>query len=456
MYDRVKAAVESECPEVTVLENEEHPSIKGILTQKIERMPHNQLKFPKTGSFEVYYQSKLVYSKLKSGVWPNPLMVASTIRNIIDKVIEPKDFNISSTKTLLKKPEVPKFSKNRSEAVLSQTKRDQVPQTSHESKRNKNFSSTEQLRGISKEAKEEKKTEREENSSEKEKKLPKFQEIESPKSTSPYKEPEPLRKNNSLKGFDSQNPPKAEEKEPVKKQESLKTPPLPPPPSSAPNSTSNFPQIPQNSPPPESKPSDSQKDPLIKQPTLPSTTSIPPTFPTPHQSPPNSILQKSPSLPKTEEKSAPIQNSSKEYSISAEPYSQLSEEKSEKPEDLKKQDSSSSISKKSSKSSSSSEDLPTSSIITDSFKLTLQQNEGKHSKLPLKNNGSSSKTFKVSLRNKKLLKLEEEIYEVPPNIPQKLKLEILGQSSTGTYKGYILVSCEDELISCYEIVVEVQ
>ena len=86
----MKAAIESECPEVTVIENTEHPSIMSIISQPTARTPFPKLSFPKTGSFEVYFRGKIIFSKLKLGIWPHPAMVSKNIREILDGYEEPK------------------------------------------------------------------------------------------------------------------------------------------------------------------------------------------------------------------------------------------------------------------------------------------------------------------------------------------------------------------------------
>ena len=48
---------------------------------------YKKLSFPRIGSFEVLFRGKLIFSKLKTGRWPNPLKIAEEIRNIIDGIV---------------------------------------------------------------------------------------------------------------------------------------------------------------------------------------------------------------------------------------------------------------------------------------------------------------------------------------------------------------------------------
>lgn len=126
IFEKLKFQIESECPEVTVIENQEHPSIMSIISQPTVRTPFLKLSFPKTGSFEVYFRGKVIFSKLKLGIWPHPAMVAKSIRDILDgNHEEPKSAPQSTGfKEYQSKPEVPKRQKA---PVPSQSKKDIPP-----------------------------------------------------------------------------------------------------------------------------------------------------------------------------------------------------------------------------------------------------------------------------------------------------------------------------------------
>jgi selT/selW/selH-like putative selenoprotein len=105
VYEKLKAQIENECPEVTVIENQEHPSIMSIITQPTARTPFAKLSFPKTGSCEVYFRGQVVFSKLKLGIWPHPAMVAKSIRDILDAKEEAKMPKSTGFKEFQSKPE---------------------------------------------------------------------------------------------------------------------------------------------------------------------------------------------------------------------------------------------------------------------------------------------------------------------------------------------------------------
>ncbi|CAG9313168.1 unnamed protein product [Blepharisma stoltei] len=98
-YEKTRAEIESQCPEVIVHENYEHPMLRQILEASSKRSPFPKPSFPRMGSFEVYFRGQVISSKLQSGVWPHPGAVASKIREILDGVQQPRqaktqnDFN---------------------------------------------------------------------------------------------------------------------------------------------------------------------------------------------------------------------------------------------------------------------------------------------------------------------------------------------------------------------------
>lgn len=49
--------------------------------------------FPRIGSFEIYYNSKPIYSKLKTGQWPNPDKVCQKIKLIIQNLNQGKKWD---------------------------------------------------------------------------------------------------------------------------------------------------------------------------------------------------------------------------------------------------------------------------------------------------------------------------------------------------------------------------
>lgn len=43
--------------------------------------PTRNIKFPRIGAFEVYYNQKVIFSKLEIGTWPNSAGIAEKIKN---------------------------------------------------------------------------------------------------------------------------------------------------------------------------------------------------------------------------------------------------------------------------------------------------------------------------------------------------------------------------------------
>ena len=80
MYSAVKNEIQRTFPDMNV-----HPNVVPIAfkdkffgentTSSFSLSKGNRIKFPRVGAFEVYYDGKVVASKLETGRWPNPLVV---------------------------------------------------------------------------------------------------------------------------------------------------------------------------------------------------------------------------------------------------------------------------------------------------------------------------------------------------------------------------------------------
>ena len=44
--------------------------------------------FPRLGAFEVYYKHKIIYSKLKTGVWPKAEILGPKVVKVINNITE--------------------------------------------------------------------------------------------------------------------------------------------------------------------------------------------------------------------------------------------------------------------------------------------------------------------------------------------------------------------------------
>ena len=47
---------------------------------------HQKVKFPRIGAFEIYFNQKVIYSKLKNGLWPSANAVANMIKSELEKL----------------------------------------------------------------------------------------------------------------------------------------------------------------------------------------------------------------------------------------------------------------------------------------------------------------------------------------------------------------------------------
>ncbi|CAG9323028.1 unnamed protein product [Blepharisma stoltei] len=83
LCEKLKEEIESLCPEVLVLINQETPMVREVLYGASVYSSPKSI-FPRLGAFEVYFRGDIVVSKLQSARWPNVRMVAQKIRRILD------------------------------------------------------------------------------------------------------------------------------------------------------------------------------------------------------------------------------------------------------------------------------------------------------------------------------------------------------------------------------------
>lgn len=79
--------IEATCPEVSLFINENPQVLMSLLYPDSKSSFSLTPTFPRLGSFEVYFRNKVVFSKLKSGRWPNPANVSKAIRNTLDGIV---------------------------------------------------------------------------------------------------------------------------------------------------------------------------------------------------------------------------------------------------------------------------------------------------------------------------------------------------------------------------------
>ena len=87
-YEKVSLSINATCPELYIETNNLNLMSRNMLgLYNSQANLYKKLSFPRIGSFEVLFRGKLIFSKLKTGRWPNPLKIAEEIRNIIDGIV---------------------------------------------------------------------------------------------------------------------------------------------------------------------------------------------------------------------------------------------------------------------------------------------------------------------------------------------------------------------------------
>ena len=426
--------IESDCPEVTVMENTEHPSIMSIISQPTARTPFAKLSFPKTGSFEVYFRGKIIFSKLRLGIWPHPAMVAKNIREIIDGKEDPKAASATQFRETQSKPEVP-----RKPASSLAKKEPEFPNPEPRKQENS--------------------------------KQPDPPKAETPK---PAKLPEVVKKDVVAEKKEA----KAESQ--VKPQEVLVKPvevpakhvELPAKPVEIPVKHEELPAKHEETPVRHEEAVVKHEEAKEKVKITTRDEEIPP----PKAVVPEEVHHKHPELPHDDHKAvAPIEHHEESHE---EPYEEHHEEPHEehhedhkpKAEELsEKYESQQSVHEEEkevheeagsaheeySGDEEAEEDAVPPYTITDSFKIDLAVGQGKNAKIPVKAHSEEDVTYQVQVTNTRLVKVEKSEIVVPTGGNEKLKVEILPQEETGITKSYIVLSTPEAVVACYEIVVEV-
>jgi selT/selW/selH-like putative selenoprotein len=105
-------------PEVSVRDNEVPPTLRHKFVEEGTGMLPSlgKVSFPRMGAFEVYLRGKTVFSKLESGHWPHPGLVAAKIKEALDQLRLPPTIHETRRPTKKKKLKHKKKSrKNRSD-----------------------------------------------------------------------------------------------------------------------------------------------------------------------------------------------------------------------------------------------------------------------------------------------------------------------------------------------------
>lgn len=473
MYEKLKAQLESDCSEVTVVENQEHPSIMSIISQPTARTPFAKLSFPKTGSFEVYFRGKVIFSKLKLGIWPHPAMVAKSVRDILDGNHEELKSAPQSTgfKEYQSKPEVPKRPK-----PLAQTtgKKDSPPPKQPTPVPQDHSKTSVPV------------------ATEKPKPPPEVTKIEPPKYNPPAEPPKvkapsppvpepPKPKVQAVPTEKHEETTKPEPKIVEEKKEPVKpvipSSPEPPKVEKHEEVKAEIHHEEHVEKPPEKHVEVAVEKPEVKKPVeehkhvekhaeehhetpkvhvevkaheekhVPVEESkdlhLPQALPHPIHKPHVEADEKPAHDTKVEEK-APESHHIEGHIEHHEPEHKEPQVAHEDYEDEYEED----------EDQGNSGEAPPYKV-TESFKQSLAIGEGKNVKLPIKNEHAEEKHYSIQVTNPGLVKISESELTVPAGASMKLKLEISAQSSLGIKKCYIVVATEEEVSACYEIEVEI-
>lgn len=95
-FESCKKHIKDLIPELEIIQNQIPVHLISKFTTTDSRPWEGKLAFPRLGSFEVYYKNKTVFSKLESGAWPQPSVLASKLNELIHS---PKLPQINKEKT---------------------------------------------------------------------------------------------------------------------------------------------------------------------------------------------------------------------------------------------------------------------------------------------------------------------------------------------------------------------
>lgn len=82
-YESCKKHIKDLIPELEIIQNQIPVHLVSKFTTSDPRPWEGKMAFPRLGSFEVYYKNKTVFSKLESGAWPQPSVLASKLNELI-------------------------------------------------------------------------------------------------------------------------------------------------------------------------------------------------------------------------------------------------------------------------------------------------------------------------------------------------------------------------------------
>jgi hypothetical protein len=89
-FDTCKQKISEVCPELETLSNQIPIYFSTKFSTSESRPWEGRLSFPRIGSFEVYFKSKVIFSKLETGLWPQATLIASKIQETLHKPVLPQ------------------------------------------------------------------------------------------------------------------------------------------------------------------------------------------------------------------------------------------------------------------------------------------------------------------------------------------------------------------------------
>jgi predicted Rdx family selenoprotein len=152
-YDACASAIQTLCPGLTVVQNQIPQFITSrVLRSKAQPWTHKP-SHPRIGAFEVYFQDRVLFSKLEHGLWPHPGALAKRIREVIDQPKLPSVTRAANSSSIALKqrkhifraknnksvgPAIAKVNPGRAKSTTPRTKAKGMKKVKVEEKENKN------------------------------------------------------------------------------------------------------------------------------------------------------------------------------------------------------------------------------------------------------------------------------------------------------------------------------
>jgi len=86
-FNACRREIQDLSPEVSVRDNEVPPTLRNkFVEESAGALPSlGKVSFPRMGAFEVYLRGKALFSKLESGHWPHPGLIAAKVKEALDQ-----------------------------------------------------------------------------------------------------------------------------------------------------------------------------------------------------------------------------------------------------------------------------------------------------------------------------------------------------------------------------------